>query len=470
MRQKVFAGHAVRRLREKFELKQTELATRLQVSPSYINQIESNQRPLTAPVLIAISRAFGVDITTFGADDLERIVADLRETAADPLFRDLDLGVQDMKAVANLSPAFAHAFLRMHVALRRTAEWRASDMPAAPGERTDEAKLIPYEEVRDYFHYIDNYVDELDLAAEGLADRLGVLAGTDPGTAFSGHLSRTYKVSVEVSSDPAAPLSAFDMKARRLVLSAALPPQGRAFRLAATIAQLEHRGLVDRLLKSAGFRSQTAGEIGRLALFNYVAGALILPYRRFLALARARRHDLDRLVLETGASLEQVCHRLSTLQRPGARGVPFYFAKVDRAGNIVKRHSATRFQFARHGNACPVWNVHQAFEAGGQTLVQMAEMPDGGRYLALARGIVAPSLAHGQPPRAYALGLGCEVSFADEMVYADGLDLKAAPVARLGVSCRICPRRDCDLRAFPPLDRDIRTDPAVRGVIPFEIV
>ncbi len=473
MRQKVFAGHAVRRLREKFNLKQTELAARLQVSPSYINQIESNQRPLTAPVLIAISRAFGVDITTFGAEDLDRIVADLRESAADPMFRDLDLGLQDMKAVANLSPAFAHAFLRMHVALRRTAEWRASldDMLTAGGESADEAKLIPYEEVRDYFHYIDNYVDDLDRAAEALAERLGVLAGSDPAGVFAEHLSRVRGVRVEVgAADPGAPLSALDARTKRLVLSGALSPQARAFRLAATIAQLEQADLVEGQLARAAFRSPTAREIARLALFNYVAGALILPYSRFRALARERRHDLDRLVLETGASLEQVCHRLSTLQRPGARGVPFYFAKVDRAGNITKRHSATRFQFARHGGACPVWNVHQAFEAGGQTLVQIGEMPDGVRYLCLARAITVPTLRYGQAPRAYALGLGCEVSFADDMIYADGLDLKAAPAARLGVSCRICPRRDCDLRAFPPLDRDIRTDPAVRGVIPFEIL
>ena len=248
MRQKVFAGHAVRRLREKFNLKQTELAARLQVSPSYINQIESNQRPLTAPVLIAISRAFGVDITTFGAEDLDRIVADLRESAADPMFRDLDLGLQDMKAVANLSPAFAHAFLRMHVALRRTAEWRASldDMLTAGGDGADEAKLIPYEEVRDYFHYIDNYVDDLDRAAEALAERLGVLAGSDPAGVFAEHLSRVRGVRVEVgAADPGAPLSALDARTKRLVLSGALSPQARAFRLAATIAQLEQADLVE---------------------------------------------------------------------------------------------------------------------------------------------------------------------------------------------------------------------------------
>ncbi|MFS8038625.1 helix-turn-helix domain-containing protein [Xanthobacter sp. AM11] len=473
MRQKVYAGHAVRRLREKLGLKQSELAQRLAVSPSYINQIESNQRPLTASILIAISRTFAVDITSFGAEDLDRLVADLREVTADPFFRDLDLGLQDVKAVANLSPAFAHAFLRMHVALRRTAEWRASldDMltaGVAPG--ADEAKLIPYEEVRDFFHYIDNYVDGLDRAAENAAAALGVLEGADPAAAFAAHLSRRHGVQVEVGPpDPAAALSLFDPRARRLVLSGVLPAPSRAFRIAAVIAQLEHGDLVAETVASGAFRSQTAAEICRLALQNYFAGAITLPYRRFLDLARRLRHDLDRMVLETGASLEQVCHRLSTLQRPGAKGVPFYFAKVDRAGNITKRHSATRFQFARHGGACAAWNVHEAFEMAGRTLVQVGEMPDGARYICLARAVASPPARHGQPARAFAFGLGCEVSFAHDIVYADGLDLKAAPVARLGVSCRICPRRDCDLRAFPPLDREIRIDANVRDIVPFTI-
>jgi len=472
MRQKIYAGHAVRRLREKLGLKQSELAQRLSVSPSYINQIESNQRPLTASVLIAISRTFAVDITSFGAEDLDRLVADLREASADPFFRDLDLGLQDAKAVANLSPAFVHAFLRMHVALRRTAEWRASldDMLADGSPGTDEPRLVPYEEVRDFFHYIDNYVDSLDRAAEASATGLGILDGADPVTAFTAHLAQRHGVTVESGKmDPAAPLAQFDPRSRRLVLSGALPPAARAFRIAATIARLEHADLVAETVAAAGFRSETAAQICRLALHNYFAGALMLPYRRFLDLARTLRHDLDRLVLATGASIEQVCHRLSTLQRPGSKGVPFYFAKVDRAGNITKRHSATRFQFARHGGACAAWNVHEAFEAGGRTLVQLGEMPDGVRYICLARAVTAPATRYGQPVRTFALGLGCEASFSHDIVYADGLDLKAAPVARLGVSCRICPRRDCDLRAFPPFDRDIRIDENVRDVVPFTI-
>ncbi|WP_127090034.1 helix-turn-helix domain-containing protein [Aquabacter cavernae] len=470
MRQKVFAGHAVRRLREKLGLKQVELAHRLGVSASYVNQIESNQRPLSAPVLIAVSRTFGVDITSFGAEDLDRLVADLREATADPLFRDLELGMQDLKAVANLSPAFAHAFLRMHVSLGRTAEWRASLDDMLTVGMGGEAKLVPYEEVRDYFHYIDNYVDALDRAAEDTAEALGILAGADPRAAFTAHLKERFGVEVEQgAADPDLPLSRFDARRKRLSLSGVLTPAAAAFRLGATIARLAHSDLVDGMVARGGFRSPTAGDICRLALYNYFAGALVLPYGRFLNLARARRHDLDRLALETGASLEQVCHRLSTLQRTGMKGVPFYFAKVDRAGNITKRHSATRFQFARLGGACAVWNVHQAFESAGRTLVQVGEMPDGVRYLCLARTVSAPAARYGQPPRVYALGLGCEISYADQMVQAEGLDLKAAPVARLGVSCRICPRKDCEMRAFPPLDREIRTDPDVREVVPFSI-
>ncbi|MEW6121479.1 MAG: short-chain fatty acyl-CoA regulator family protein [Pseudomonadota bacterium] len=470
MRQKVFAGHAVRRLREKLGLKQVELAHRLGVSASYVNQIESNQRPLSASVLIAISRTFGVDITSFGAEDLDRLVADLREATADPLFRDLELGMQDLKAVANLSPAFAHAFLRMHVSLGRTAEWRASLDDMLSVGMGAEAKLVPYEEVRDYFHYIDNYVDALDRAAEETAEALGILSGTDPRAAFTTYLKDRFGVEVEHGpADPDLPLSRFDSRRKRLSLSGVLTPAAAAFRLGAAIARLAHSDLVDGMVARGGFRSPTAGDICRLALYNYFAGALLLPYGRFLRLARDRRHDLDRLALETGASLEQVCHRLSTLQRAGMKGLPFYFAKVDRAGNITKRHSATRFQFARLGGACAVWNVHQAFESAGQTLVQVGEMPDGVRYLCLARTVSAPATRYGQPQRVYALGLGCEISYADQMVQADGLDLKSAPVARLGVSCRICPRRDCELRAFPPLDREIRTDPDVREVVPFSI-
>ncbi|MBS9479098.1 helix-turn-helix domain-containing protein [Ancylobacter radicis] len=475
MSKKVFAGHAVRNLRERQGLTQMDFARRLALSPSYINQIESNQRPVTAAVLLAISRTFDLDITRFGADDLDRIVADLREALADPVFRGLEPSLQDLKNATTHAPAFARAFLRLHGAMRRLEERRAAlddAVLSVAGEGEGEARnLPPYEEVRDHFHYIDNYVDGLDRAAEERAGALDLFAREDAAGVLAQHLRQHHDITVDMApaDAPDAPLIAYDRYRRAATLSRTLDPASRAFRLAALIARFEQSELIDRHVIEAGFRSTTAREVCRLSLQNYYAGALLLPYRRFARLAREKRHDLDLLSLMTGASLEQVCHRLSTLQRPGEKGVPFYFLKVDRAGNVIKRHSATRFQFARYGGACPVWNVHEAFEQPSRTLVQVGEMPDGVRYLCLARGTAKPAGHYGARERRFALGMGCEISHAAELVYADGLDLRGASLAPLGVNCRICPRATCPERAFPPLDREIVLDPDRRGVVPFAV-
>lgn len=462
----------MRRLREGAGLTQTAFAQRLGLSVSYLNQIENNQRPVTAAVLVSLGQNFGVDLSLFAADDTNRLVSDLREAIGDPMFADTALGLQEIKRVAGDSPAFARAFLRLHQSARRLGErlQAAGDAPlAAPDGETVAA---PYEEVRDYFHYLDNYVDELDRAAEDLAERLGLAAASDRLQVLAGHLASRHGVSVDANSALDDDLfERFDPTGKAVALGAALQPSSRAFLLGQRIARLEQAETLTALTLRAGFRSRAAGDICRMALANYFAGALLLPYRRFLAAARETRHDLDRLRRMFGASLEQVGHRLSTLQRPGAKGVPFYFLKVDRAGNVIKRHSSTRFQFARFGGACPLWNVHEAFEQPGRTLVQVAEMPDGTRYLSLARAVAKSAPHWGAPVRRYALGLGCELSYAGDLVFADGLDLKAeANVARIGVSCRICERANCHQRAVPPIDRDIRVPNDRRGVVPFDLV
>lgn len=487
MSKKIFAGHAVRNVRERLGLTQIDFARRLSLSPSYINQIESNQRPVTAAVLLAIGRTFDLDITRFGADDLDRIVADLREALADPVFRGLEPSLQDLKNATTHAPSFAHAFLRLHGAMRRLMERSVAldDAVTSVAREVDgEARnLAPYEEVRDHFHYIDNYVDGLDRAAEARSAALDLFGRSDGARVLARYLKEQHDIAVDIApntlapegagqggtAESAEPLLHYDARRRTVTLSPALDPAGQLFRLGTLLARFEQAEMVGQHVRDAGFRSAAAGEVCRLALQNYYAGALMLPYRRFARLARERRHDLDLLATLAGASLEQVCHRLSTLQRPGEKGVPFYFLKVDRAGNVIKRHSATRFQFARYGGACPVWNVHEAFEQPLRTLVQIGEMPDGVRYLCLARGAVKPPQRFGQRERRFALGIGCEISYAGELVYADGLDLKAANVARLGVNCRICPRTQCPERAFPPLDRDIVLDPDRRGVVPFTV-
>ena len=247
------------------------------------------------------------------------------------------------------------------------------------------------------------------------------------------------------------------------------PTPTRAFQLAHQLALLEFRELIEQELERARFRSPAARDVCRIGLGNYAAGALVLPYRIFLETASELRHDVEKLQTRFGASFEQVCHRLSTLQRPGLKGVAFYFVRIDMAGNITKRHSATRLQFARFGGACPLWNVHEAFGRPGDILTQVAETPDGARYLCVARSEVKRSGDYLTPDRRYALGLGCEVQHAGSVVYSAGLDLDG-PATRIGVSCRICERDDCPQRAFPPLDRALRVPVNDRRTVPYDLV
>jgi predicted transcriptional regulator len=227
--------------------------------------------------------------------------------------------------------------------------------------------------------------------------------------------------------------------------------------------------LIETELAQAGFMSPEAVDVCRMGLGNYAAGALILPYRRFAQAARELRHDVEQLALKFQASLEQVCHRLSTLQRPGERGVPMYFVRIDAAGSITKRHSATRLRFARFGGACPRWNVHEAAGSASGFHVQVAEMPDGVRYLCMAKTVSKSAGAYLKRDRRYVLGFGCELQYADAFVYSQGLDLKAPPEP-IGVSCRICERDDCEQRAFPPVDKRLAVSAYERAVVPFRLV
>ena len=253
-------------------------------------------------------------------------------------------------------------------------------------------------------------------------------------------------------------------------LAAHSGPATQAFQALHQIALIEHDDLLEATLDLARFRTEAARAICKTGLANYFAGAALLPYARFLTRAQALRHDLETLAQVFDASIEQVGQRLSTLQRAGAKGVPFYFVRVDQAGTITKRHSATRLQFARFGGACPLWNVHQAFETPGRFLRQLAETPDGVRYVCLARDVSKSGGSFRAPVRRYAIGLGCEIAHAASLVYADDLDIRNdAAYQPIGISCRFCERQSCPQRAVPPLDRPLSVDPNERGLLPYRI-
>ena len=450
---------------------QWQLAEKLSLSTAYLSQIENNQRPLTAQILIGLSGELGVSVAVFSAEDPDRLTSDLREILADPMFQARDISLSEIKSAALSSPWLARTLLDLHGSYRRLHDrLQIIDENLSTGRGESDATVpLPFEEVRNFFHYTNNYVDTLDRAAEQLADTL--VADNEPlGAVLGEYLGRHHGVRIQIS-EARGTMRHYDEASRILTLGTEADEPTKSFMLAYQVGILEQRKAIDDVIETARFRSDEGARLCRVALANYFAAALQMPYGRFLLAARTTRHDLERMGRLFGASLEQIGHRLSTLQRPGEKGIPLYFVKVDRAGNIIKRHSATRFHFARFGGACPLWNVHEAFELPDRVLVQHAAMPDGTRYLCVAKCIVKSSGRYDGPARRFAIGVGCEVSHAEHFVYADGIDLKSAShPAEIGVSCRICERFECPQRALPPLDRSLHMDENQRGVLPYRIV
>ena len=471
--QKLFLGLKIRRLRREMGLTQAAFAERLSLSPSYLNQIENDQRPVTVNVLVRLAQQFAVDVAAFTEDRGERLLSDLREALADPLFGGQAPDEAQLRQAAAATPDIAQALLTAHQAVQKLQErLQAVDDTIASGSALkDNAGAFPYEEVRDYFHYRDNYIDTLDRAAERQAQEYE-LSGPNVLHALEAYLRTRHGVNV-VEVEPSGvgdPIRRYDPKRQLVQVNATLSRWSQAFHLAHQVALLEQVDAIDDLVDDPGLRSESARQIGRIGLANYYAGALLMPYASFAGHAREVRHDVERLQRLFGAGFEQVCHRLSTLQRPGALGVPFFFVRVDHAGNITKRHSATKLQFARFGGACPLWNVHDAFGAPGRILTQIAETPDGVRYLSVARAIVKRAGSYGGFDRRYAVGLGCEITHAQNVVYGDGLDLTSeVNIAPIGVSCRICDRSDCSQRAFPPVDRRLHVSLNQRNIVPYAI-
>ncbi|MBI1205671.1 MAG: ImmA/IrrE family metallo-endopeptidase [Azospirillum sp.] len=472
MDKKAMLGAKVRRLRRDHGLTQAQMAATLGISPSYLNLIEHNQRPVTVPLLLKLGHAFSVDLQSFGEDEDSRLVASLKEVFADPLFASGDLKNQDLRELAGVAPALGQAMVTLYQAYRGSRD----DIQTLAERVADRDKLqlvqnaaFPIEEVRDMYHSRSNHFPELEVAAEELWSEAELQLG-DLFRGLADYLDRAHSVRarlmpMEVMSHA---VRRYDRHSRRILLSEMLPPSGRTFQLAYQIALIRHRELLDRSVAQANLASDEARRLARLGLANYFAGAVMMPYDRFQEAARSVRYDIDILEHRFDASFEQVCHRLTTLQRPSAKGVPFFMIRVDIAGNVSKRFSAGGFQFARFGGACPRWTVHDAFRTPGRVHTQLAQMPDGTTYFSIARTVTKAGGGYRSPPQQFAVALGSDIAYANQLVYADGIDLDNRDAATpIGVNCRLCPRVDCSQRAFPPLNHRLLVDENLRGFSPY---
>ncbi|SCK18867.1 hypothetical protein VAR608DRAFT_1362 [Variovorax sp. HW608] len=484
---KTYMGVRLKTLREQRGITQAALAQALKLSPSYLNQLENNQRPLTVPVLLRLQSTMGVDLQFFSEDEEARLLSELREVVAEAAGQDLVPNSEVQALVAQL-PAIAQVLTRLHKRCRSAEERLALLAGGLDGDRNPSffaAPLQPFEEVRDYFYERHNHMAVLDERAEELFEKLRRdearrrKTNPDDVTAVGGdlvpllerHLAAVHGVATLKTrrfGNNADVVRGFNPTDRTLSLSADLEPGQRAFQLATQIARLDAEDLIESFANHASFGSDEARALARIGFASYFAGALLLPYRRFLAEAEALRYDIELLSQHFSVSFETVCHRLSTMQRPDAKGIPFFFVRVDRAGNISKRQSATDFHFSRTGGTCPLWNVYEAFAQPGKILTQLASMPDGRTYLWIARCISRRRGGFGAPARTFAVALGCDVRHAHRLVYATGIDLSNPDAATpIGAGCKICDRENCAQRAFPAVGRELQVNENLRQFAPY---
>ncbi len=453
-------GRTIRRLRTEGGLSQQALAARLGISASYLNLIEHDQRGVTASLLLKLGATLQADLAALSGSTERQLESGLREVFSDPALGLEPVPEAELTALAGSAPAAARAVLALYRSFRVASE-DASGIALPSGRRV----MLPTEEARDFFQARSNHFGPLEAVAEGIAAELGGAAGLDQLVAA--RLQARHGVRVRIAPMDAT-LRRYDPDARLLELSETMRRESRAFQLVFQLMLLETREAVDGLAASASPTSAEACGLIRLGLVNYAAGALMMPYGPFLQAARALRYDVDALAARFNVSFEQVAHRLSTLQRDGARGIPFFFVRVDPAGNVDKRFSAAGFPFARFGGSCPRWVIHGAFSVPDTLSVQAAELPDGAAFLCFGRALTGTAARWGDPAPRHVVALGCDIDRAAEVVYAEGLDLSRR--VGIGLSCRLCERTDCRSRAFPPLQHRLVIDPNEGSAVPWRFV
>lgn len=453
-------GGRIRRLRRLKRMAQADVAQALGISASYLNLIEHNRRKVTVPLLFSISGYFGVEPGELVDSDEGRLAGDLMEAFGDDMFADSDLTNLEIRDLAQTNPAAARAMLKLYDRYRTVSS-------GTPTAGTD-AEGVPFhhatDAISDFIQENANHFATIEAAAERVRAEIdGMADNFDFG--LRSYLFNVFGLDVRLASLPRGIARHHDGPRQHLLVSDILPTETAQFLIAHHLGQMAIAAEIDAVIASANLPEGEAPMLARNVLAAYFAAALIMPYGPFLRACRDYRYDIERLCRRFGASFEQVCHRMTTLQREGAQGIPLHLIRTDIAGNISKRFSLSGIHIPRHSGACPRWNVYAAFLSPERINVQLSEMPDGAQYFCIARTVAKGDNRYNAPRRYVSIGLGCSIHHARDMVYSDGIDLGSAnQVTAIGVGCRICPRLECGQRAHPPADHRFRLDDNIRPV------
>ncbi|MEM6886658.1 MAG: short-chain fatty acyl-CoA regulator family protein [Pseudomonadota bacterium] len=465
---KTLVGPQLRQLRRAHKQTQADMARALGVSAAYVNLLENNQRSLSVKVLMSLTDAYGVDWRSLVNDAEMTHLAELRAAVRNPIFAADPPDLQELRAGLDHAPKLVEQFLhlyRQHMTLRENM--RHLTLGSGLAEMTVSS---PEAGIYDFFRDHGNHFPSLEVASEAARDAVGGQPDELYGN-MKTYLKSTYDIEVKTVEieEMSEALRIFDQKNGRVLLSRALDYVNRNFQLAYIIALVHSPDLLDQLVAGSGISGDAGQARCRVELANYFAAAFLMPYEAVLSLADASAYDVDRIATTLGVSFEQACQRLTTLQRPGAQGVPFFFLRVDKSGNVTKRFNATPFTLAEQGGSCPVWNIQSAFAQPGTIVPQFVELPDKGRFFTVSRTTDRPVFNRHTQDRRLVVTLGCELTHVDRVGYARPFNVDDSSLtAHIGINCRICPRHACAQRAHEPLHLTLPIDTNRRGSTRYE--
>lgn len=463
---RLYVGANLRRMRRDLGLTQADMASDLEVSASYIALLERNHRPVSAEMLLRLAQTYRIDVAALAGNADSDDAARLQAVLKDPMFADIDLPTLETADAATNFPGVTEALLRLYTAYREeqlALADRSAEAHATGGGAAMDAP-DPVAESRRFLAARRNNFPSLDDAAERLAQAAAAHEGL-AGYLKARHGLRVRRLPANVMVGSVRRL---DQHRKEILLDDSLDTASQTFQLALQLAYLEMRAEVAAVLAEGSFATESGERLTRRALASYAAAAILMPYTAFARAVEARRYDVEALARQFAASFEQTAHRMTTLQKPGQERVPFFFIRVDEAGNVSKRLDGAGFPFARHGGGCPLWSVHHAYRTPRQIVTQWLELPDGQRFFSIARTVSAGGGAYGALRVERAIALGCSAEHAGKLIYTqDRPAFGAEQATPIGVTCRLCHRTDCTARSAPPIGRQILVDDIRRTSAPF---
>jgi len=460
-------GHKIRTKRRKLGITQANLAKKISISPSCLNLIESGKRKMNVDLLLKLSNELNIEISDISKKTDTNLYQNLMDLLSDNLFENLDITNFDIKEIVNTNPLIAKALIKLGDNYKKQSHDIISKVENISGKFIDSRKnSFPGEVVSDFLQENENYFPKLEEFASNFYNKIQ----TNNRAGYSSiceYLLNKHRIEVkDVVPDEKKPFTKqFDIVKRIFLVSDYLTLETKKLYAGAQVAQLEASELIDEYLNSFSFPSEESKKLSKVALLNYAGAAIIMPYKSFFEECIKQRYDVELLQNTFAVSFEQVAHRITCLQNPKMKGIPFHMLRADVAGNISKRFSLSGIEIPRYGGACPRWNIYKAFTMPGKINAAISKMPNGEKYICIARTVEKGIGKHGMEKTLLSIGLGCQVKYAKDFVYADSLNLNDKKTETpIGVNCRTCDRMDCQQRAFPPLHKKFDIDLNKRGI------